>query len=126
MKLTHRFAEPDKRLQDPYMDGTGLRFETMEHGGNISIRCRKPSSSSTPRAVIPSPEDAFPHCGFFDPKVPLSSLLYISRGTKSPSRVSALGGRRIRGRRVKQGLFVNQVASFSICQETQTPSLLPS
>ena len=33
MKLTHRFAEPDKRLQDPYMDGTGLRFETMEHGG---------------------------------------------------------------------------------------------
>ena len=33
MKLTHSFAEPDKRLQDPYMDGTGLRFETMEHGG---------------------------------------------------------------------------------------------
>ena len=22
-----------KRLQDPHMDGTGLRFETMEHGG---------------------------------------------------------------------------------------------
>ncbi len=35
MKLTHRFAEmtPEKRPQDPYMDGTGLRFETMEHGG---------------------------------------------------------------------------------------------
>jgi hypothetical protein len=35
MKLTHRFAEmtPDKRPQDPHMDGTGLRFETMEHGG---------------------------------------------------------------------------------------------
>ena len=34
-KLTDRFAEmtPDKRPQDPYMDGTGLRFETMEHGG---------------------------------------------------------------------------------------------
>jgi len=34
-KLTDRFAEmtPDKRPQDPHMDGTGLRFETMEHGG---------------------------------------------------------------------------------------------
>jgi hypothetical protein len=33
MKLTHKFAEmtPEKRPQDPYMDGTGLRFETMEH-----------------------------------------------------------------------------------------------
>ncbi len=35
MKLTRRFAEttPDKRPQDPHRDGTGLRFETMEHGG---------------------------------------------------------------------------------------------
>jgi hypothetical protein len=35
MKLTHRFANltPEKRPQDPSMDGTGLRFETMEHGG---------------------------------------------------------------------------------------------
>ena len=35
MKLTHRFAQltPDKRPQDPSMDGTGLCFETMEHGG---------------------------------------------------------------------------------------------
>jgi hypothetical protein len=35
MKLIHRFAElpPEKRPQDPHMDGTGLRFETMEHGG---------------------------------------------------------------------------------------------
>jgi hypothetical protein len=37
MKLTRRFAEmtPEKRPQDPHMDmdGTGLRFETMEHGG---------------------------------------------------------------------------------------------
>jgi hypothetical protein len=23
----------DKRPQDPQMDGTGLRFETMDHGG---------------------------------------------------------------------------------------------
>jgi hypothetical protein len=35
MKLTHKFAEmtPEKRPQDPHMDGTGLRFETSEHGG---------------------------------------------------------------------------------------------
>ena len=35
MKLTHKFVEmtPDKRPQDPHMDGTGLCFETMEHGG---------------------------------------------------------------------------------------------
>jgi hypothetical protein len=35
MTLTHKFVEmtPDKRPQDPYMDGTGLHFETMEHGG---------------------------------------------------------------------------------------------
>jgi hypothetical protein len=35
MKLTHRFAEmtPEKRPQDPHMNGTGLRFETLDHGG---------------------------------------------------------------------------------------------
>ena len=35
MKLTRKFAEmtPEKRPQDPSMDGTGLTFETMEHGG---------------------------------------------------------------------------------------------
>ena len=35
MKLMHKFAEmtPEKRPQDPHMDGTDLRFETMEHGG---------------------------------------------------------------------------------------------
>jgi hypothetical protein len=35
MKLTHRFAvmNPDKRPQDAELDGTGLRFETMDHGG---------------------------------------------------------------------------------------------
>jgi hypothetical protein len=35
MKLTHIFAEmtPEKRPQDPHLDGTGLHFETMEHGG---------------------------------------------------------------------------------------------
>jgi hypothetical protein len=46
MKLTHRFAQltPEKRPQDPNMDGTGLRFETMEHGGNIQTPRPKPSS----------------------------------------------------------------------------------
>ena len=35
MKLTHRFAQltPEKRPQDPSMDGTGLRFEPFDHGG---------------------------------------------------------------------------------------------
>jgi hypothetical protein len=35
MKLTHKFEEmtPEKRPQDPSMNGSGLRFETMEHGG---------------------------------------------------------------------------------------------
>src|SRR3954449_320810 len=35
MKLTCRFAQlsPEKRPQDRHLDGTDLRFETMEHGG---------------------------------------------------------------------------------------------
>jgi len=35
MKLNRRFAEmtPEKTSADPHMDGTALRFETMEHGG---------------------------------------------------------------------------------------------
>ena len=35
MPLVHEFEEltPEKRTQDPHMDGTGLRFETLEHGG---------------------------------------------------------------------------------------------
>ena len=35
MTLTRAYEEmtPKKRPQDPHMDGTGLRFETMEHGG---------------------------------------------------------------------------------------------
>jgi hypothetical protein len=34
-KMTHEFEEvtPEKRPQDPYGDGTGLVFETLEHGG---------------------------------------------------------------------------------------------
>ena len=36
MKLVRQFPEltPEKRPQDPSMDGTGLHFETMEHGGD--------------------------------------------------------------------------------------------
>jgi hypothetical protein len=35
VKLTHKFSEmtPEKRPQDPHMNGTGLRFETLDHGG---------------------------------------------------------------------------------------------
>lgn len=35
MKFTRRFPllRPDKRPQDPNLDGTGLKFETLDHGG---------------------------------------------------------------------------------------------
>ena len=35
MRLTRKFAalSPDKRPQDSQLDGSGLRFETMDHGG---------------------------------------------------------------------------------------------
>ena len=35
MHLTRRFAQllPEQRPQDPHLDGTGLRFMTMDHGG---------------------------------------------------------------------------------------------
>jgi hypothetical protein len=35
MKLTRRYEKmtPEKRPQDPSMDGTGLTFETLECGG---------------------------------------------------------------------------------------------
>lgn len=35
MRLTHKFAllTPEQRPQDPQLDGSGLRFETMDHGG---------------------------------------------------------------------------------------------
>jgi hypothetical protein len=35
MKLTCQFPllPPDKRPQDPHLNGTGLQFETLDHGG---------------------------------------------------------------------------------------------
>ena len=30
---TYEVMEPSMRPQDPHLDGTGLRFETLEHGG---------------------------------------------------------------------------------------------
>ncbi len=35
MRLISRFAPlaPERRPQDPELDGRGLRFETMDHGG---------------------------------------------------------------------------------------------
>jgi hypothetical protein len=35
MKLMRQFPllPPDKRPQDPHLNGTGLQFETLEHGG---------------------------------------------------------------------------------------------
>jgi len=45
MKLTCRFARlsREKRPQDPHLDGTDLRFETMEHGGEYPDKIRRPS-----------------------------------------------------------------------------------
>jgi hypothetical protein len=86
MKLTHKFAEmtPDKRPQDPHMDGAGLRFETMEYGGEYpdtmpqAIKLIDTESRNSQPGRTRSP-----HCGFLT-QVPLGSLLYISSGTKSP------------------------------------------
>jgi hypothetical protein len=35
MKIIHEFEElnPEKRPQDPHLNGAGLQFETLEHGG---------------------------------------------------------------------------------------------
>jgi hypothetical protein len=46
MKLTHRFAQltPEKRPQDPNMDGTGLGSKQWSTAGNIPTPCLKPSN----------------------------------------------------------------------------------
>lgn len=33
MRVAYRPLAPDRRPQDPTLDGRGLRFETLEHGG---------------------------------------------------------------------------------------------
>jgi hypothetical protein len=45
MNFTYKFAEmtPEKRPQDPSLDGTGLIFETLKHGGE-SFRSVSPDS----------------------------------------------------------------------------------
>jgi hypothetical protein len=59
MKLIHRFAElaPEKRPQDRHVDGTGLRFETMEHGGEypdtIAVGGGLRSSAKATHAFVP-------------------------------------------------------------------------
>jgi hypothetical protein len=55
MKLTHKFAEtPEQRPQDPHMDGTGLRFETMEHGGEYPDSMpQRPSRLRIPHFRVP-------------------------------------------------------------------------
>src|SRR5450755_3372023 len=58
MKLTHKFAEmtPEKPPQDPHMDGTGLRIETLEHGGEYpdtmpqAIKLMRAAPASTCRS----------------------------------------------------------------------------
>jgi len=45
MNFTYKFAEmtPEERPQDPSLDGTGLIFETLKHGGE-SFRSVSPDS----------------------------------------------------------------------------------
>src|SRR6266403_525774 len=58
MTLTHAYEEmtPEKRPQDPHMDGTGLRFKTLDHGGEypdtmwaVQIIAHSARTLSTPR-----------------------------------------------------------------------------
>jgi hypothetical protein len=60
MKLIHKFAEmtPDTRPQDPHMDGTGLRFETWEHGGEYPDTMPQSINSGVRPAVLID----FAHC----------------------------------------------------------------
>jgi hypothetical protein len=59
MKLTHKFAEmtPGKRPQDPHIDDTGLRFETLDHGGEYP--------DTMPQAI--EPIDAAGRSGIYVP-----------------------------------------------------------
>ena len=40
MRSIHHYRPipPDKRRQDPHLDGRGLTFETLEHGGEYGDR----------------------------------------------------------------------------------------
>jgi hypothetical protein len=42
------------RPQDPHSDGTGLRFETGEHGGDYPDNMRQAITLTAPRAAGPS------------------------------------------------------------------------
>jgi len=56
MKLTHKFAEmtPEKRPRDPHMDGTALRFETLNHGREYPDTMPQAINSSMPEAAAAS------------------------------------------------------------------------
>jgi hypothetical protein len=53
MKLTHEFEElsPEKRPQDPDMDGTGLRFRPLSTVASFPTPCPRRFVSPMPRAV---------------------------------------------------------------------------
>jgi hypothetical protein len=40
MRAVHKYRPmpPEKRPQDPHLDGRDLKFETLEHGG--ALHCR--------------------------------------------------------------------------------------
>jgi len=45
---------PEKRPQDPHMDGTGLRFETLDHGGEYPDTMPQAIKLTDARAGPPS------------------------------------------------------------------------
>ena len=50
---THEELTPEKRPQDPNADGSGLRFETLDHGGEYRRKERLHSITSSAMASTP-------------------------------------------------------------------------
>jgi hypothetical protein len=83
MKLTHKFAvpAPQKRPQDPPIDGTGVRFETMDHGGeypDVMPQAIKLIDSGAARVYVPITQDGKVVEGF---KMPLCSITRVKSAT---------------------------------------------
>jgi len=87
MKLTHRFADPTNACKTriwtaPACASKRWSMAGISHTMPQAIKLIDAESrNSQPGGRV------FPHCGFFDPKVPLSSLLYIRGERNPPSRV---------------------------------------
>jgi len=119
---TSKLAKPNHGTRREFRrlaDRQGARAKKGEAGPGPPNHARRPFMS-LPRCL-----PVFPLSLQYYHSVPLSSLLYISPGTKSlHAAFSALGGRAYRGEhRVKQALFRESggVAS-QVCQGNHKPS----